>query len=49
MESNDSNDNGKDKKKINEEDNNINENSIEVVKISSFRNCDILNNTFKKK
>ena len=48
MESNDKN-KEKFKKKINEDNKTINENSIEVVKISPFRNCDILNNVFKKK
>jgi hypothetical protein len=48
MEANDKN-KGKYKKKINEENHPINENSIEVVKVSPYRNCDILNNIFKKK
>ena len=43
------NDKEKNKKKINEENNTPNENSIEVVKVSSYRNCDILNNPFKKR
>ena len=42
MESNDKN-KGKLKKKINEDNKTINENSIEVVRVSSYRNCDIFN------
>ena len=41
--------NDKDKEKITEENKTINENSIEVVRVSPFRNCDILNNSFKRK
>ena len=37
------------KKKITEENKTINENSIEVVRVSSYRNCDIFNNIFKKR
>jgi len=43
------NDKEENKKKIDEENNTSNENSIEVVKVSSYRNCDILNNPFKKR
>jgi len=43
------NDKEKNKKKITDENNTTNDNSIEVVRVSSYRNCDILNNPFKKR
>jgi len=42
MEPNDK-DKEKYKEKITEENKTINDNSIEVVRVSPFRNCDILN------